>query len=272
MFVLGARAHDYGKHTPEELLEKIGADGWQTVQLAFKKAVTGVAGIEDITPDLLRATNEAQQKAGVGVGVLGAYIEPSLVDDAQREKQVVEFIAHIPVAKAVNAGCIGTETTNMANQPGVERKQALGQLRRSLESILPVAQQQGVLVAVEPVHYHAMATPQDVADLLKDMQSEYLGMIFDPVNILSPAYVNNQYALWEQVFEMLPQHIKAVHIKGVKLEEGKMVSCPLEESIVDYAWIFDRLKKLPQIMPVLREEVKPEYATQDLRFMQALMG
>ena len=43
IFTVGARLHDYGKGTLDELFGKVSADGFACVQLAYKKCVPGVA-------------------------------------------------------------------------------------------------------------------------------------------------------------------------------------------------------------------------------------
>ena len=37
-FILGARLHDYGRGTPDELFGKVSADGFAAVQLVFSAA------------------------------------------------------------------------------------------------------------------------------------------------------------------------------------------------------------------------------------------
>lgn len=271
MLIPGVRAHDYGKNTPNGLFGQIGDDGWQTVQLAFKKAVEGADG--GITPQMVDDVKAAAEKSGVSVGVLGAYIEPSLADEEQRQKQVQAFCGQIPFAAALSAKCIGTETTNMQKQPGVSREDALKQLRRSVEKMLTVAEEHRVFVGVEPVFYHAMNTPEEVRALLKDMQSPWLRVIYDPVNILSPDLVNTQHDLWKRAIDCFGESIAAMHFKGVRLEDGQMVAAPLEESVVDYDAVFAGVHSLglTRDIPVLREEAVPEMAEDDLEFMEQFL-
>ena len=61
IFTVGARLHDYGKGTPDELFGKVSADGFACVQLAYKKCVPGVASYADVTPQLVQNTLEAQK-------------------------------------------------------------------------------------------------------------------------------------------------------------------------------------------------------------------
>ena len=56
VFTVGARLHDYGKGTPDELFGKVSAYGFACVQLADKKFVPGVASYSDVTPQLVQIT------------------------------------------------------------------------------------------------------------------------------------------------------------------------------------------------------------------------
>ena len=38
-FVIGARGHDFGRHTPDELFASIGKAGFACTQLAYTKAI-----------------------------------------------------------------------------------------------------------------------------------------------------------------------------------------------------------------------------------------
>lgn len=271
MLIPGARAHDYGKDSPENLFARIAADGWETIQLAFKKAISGVEQ-SGISAALTEQTAAALAQNGLSAGVLGAYVEPSLAEEAARKKEVDAFCSQIPVAAKLGALCIATETTNMQKQPGVTRKQALTCLRLSLAQMLETAEMYRVTVAIEPVFYHAMDTPEETRSVLRDMQSPWLKVVFDPVNLLASGLVKNQQDLWQRAFDCFGANIAAVHIKGVRQANGNMLACPLAESIVDYAAIFEGLRplaRLPKDIPLLREELAPSNAKEDLAFFRS---
>ena len=48
-FIVGARLHDYGKGSPDELFGRVAADGFAAVQLAYKKCVPSVRSYADVT-------------------------------------------------------------------------------------------------------------------------------------------------------------------------------------------------------------------------------
>ena len=91
IFTVGARLHDYGKGTPDELFGKVSADGFACVQLAYKKCVPGVASYADVTPQLVQNTLEAQKKHNIAVAVLGTYVELAIADEVQRSANAADF-------------------------------------------------------------------------------------------------------------------------------------------------------------------------------------
>ena len=113
-FIIGARGHDFGRRSPEELFSSIGQAGFACTQLAFTKAVEGVKSYADVTPALVDATKAAVKASGVSIAVDGTYVELSYADEDKRKAEVAKVLSQIPVAKALGAGCMGSETTNMA--------------------------------------------------------------------------------------------------------------------------------------------------------------
>ena len=176
----------------------------------------GVKSYADVTPALVERARAAAAASGVGIAVDGTYVELSYADEDKRRAEVAKVLSQIPVARALGAGCMGSETTNMAKQPGVTRKEAQEALLRSLGEILPVCEEQGVLFAVECVYYHAMNTPEAVRMVLDTMASPNLRVICDFANYVGPeaASVDAQRRIWDKVGSWYGDKITAVHFKG----------------------------------------------------------
>lgn len=269
-FLIGARLHDYGQGTPDELFARVAADGFAAVQLAYKKCVPGVKSYADVTPQLVADTVEAGKRHHIQVAVLGTYVELALDDEAKRTANAADFKSQLAVCKALGAGCIGTETTNMALQPaGTTREQAQYLLCKSLETILPEAERLGVTVGIEPVSYHSMNTPEATRRILDTMASPALKVIFDAGNLLTADAVAHQDQLWDRVGSLLGDRLVAVHFKGETFTpEGKPQSTSLEESVIDFSGAFRMLRALPQTLPVLREEAVPARAASDIALIR----
>ncbi len=269
-FLIGARLHDYGQGTPDELFARVAADGFAAVQLAYKKCVPGVKSYADVTPQLVADTVEAGKRHHIQVAVLGTYVELALDDEAKRTANAADFKSQLAVCKALGAGCIGTETTNMALQPaGTTRERAQYLLCKSLETILPEAERLGVTVGIEPVSYHSMNTPEATRRILDTMASPALKVIFDAGNLLTADAVAHQDQLWDRVGSLLGDRLVAVHFKGETFTpEGKPQSTSLEESVIDFSGAFRMLRALPQTLPVLREEAVPARAAIDIALIR----
>ena len=275
-FIIGARGHDFGRQTPEALFSAIGQAGFRCTQLAFTKAIEGVKSYADVTSSLVEAARAASKASNVGIAVDGTYVELSYTDEEKRKVEVTKVLSQIPVAKALGDGCMGSETTNMAKQPGISRKEAQEALLRSLGEILPACEEQGVLFAVECVYYHAMNTPEAVKMVLDTMASPNLRVICDFANYVGPenASVDAQRRLWDKVGSWYGDRIVAVHFKGQNFQpDGTLYSTSLEDSCVDYAGGFEMLRQMPQAsLPVLREEAVPARAASDIAFMKQFVS
>ena len=269
-FIVGARLHDYGKGTPDELFARVSADGFAAVQLAYKKCVPTVKSYADITEALVNDTIAAEKAHNIQVAVLGTYVELA-INDARRLQNVADFKGQLAVCKALGAGCIGTETTKMCDQPaGTTREEAQELLCRSLAEILPVAEELGVTVGVEPVTYHSMNSAAATRHILDTMRSPNLKVIFDLSNLVDADNVNAQDRIWNDIGELVVDKIVAVHFKGQAFNpDGSLLHTSLEDSLTDYAGAFAMLRQLPQeVLPVLREEAVPARAASDIAFMR----
>lgn len=269
-FIVGARLHDYGKGTPDELFARVSADGFAAVQLAYKKCVPTVKSYADITEALVNDTIAAEKAHNIQVAVLGTYVELA-INDARRLQNVADFKSQLAVCKALGAGCIGTETTKMCDQPaGTTREEAQELLCRSLAEILPVGEELGVTVGVEPVTYHSMNSAAATRHILDTMRSPNLKVIFDLSNLVDADNVNAQDRIWNDIGELVGDKIVAVHFKGQAFNpDGSLLHTSLEDSLTDYAGAFAMLRQLPQeVLPVLREEAVPARAASDIAFMR----
>ena len=272
-YVLGARGHDYGKGRVKDIFSLMRQDGWTCTQLAFKKLVDGVKSYEDVTPELVKEVEAAMREVPMDVAVLGTYVEMGMMDEAKRKSEVADFISQIPVCKALNIPCMGSETTSIKRQPaGTTFADSQKQLLKSLEEIMPEAERHGVIVAVEPVYCHALNTVETTKMVLDSIKSPNLKIIFDPANLMSDEWVDRQDVLYGRAMEAFGELIMAVHFKGVCYDENGRRPCRLEESVVDYAAAFNAMKGLPQeVIPVLREEAVPLIAKKDQAFMKRFM-
>ena len=267
----GLRAHDYGRRTPGDIISTVKADGFRAIQLAFPKAIIGINSHDDVTDELVQEMHHACVKHDMEISVLGCYIEPSLRDDHERAIHVERFLRTMDFVKALDATCIGTETTHFT-YPESEREDVFNILLHSVRQMIEKAEKINVDVAIEPVAKHTLNTPELTARLLKEVPSDKLKIIFDPVNLLTAQNIKDQDRLWDRCFEAFGEKICAVHIKGTRLNaKGELESSALKDSDVNYSKIMDWLKKNKPGITLLREEIKQETAKDDLEFIKSFL-
>lgn len=269
---VGARGHDYGRGKVKEIFSRMKRDGWDCTQLAFKKLVACVTTYADVTPEVVAEVRDAIREVQLEVAVLGTYVELGALDAEKRRRDAADFISQIQVCRALGASCIASETTYFDGGNGtVTREDALRELLKSLEAIMPEAERQGVMVALEPVWFHTMDTVETTRRVIDCVGSPNLKIIFDPANLLSPKWLGRQDELYRRAVESWGSRIAAVHIKGLhRIEEG-YYPCSLQDSVVDYKAVFDALRAVPQkSLPLLREEAVPEQAKQDQEFIRGV--
>lgn len=274
-YIIGARGHDFGRATAKELFEKITNAGYSCVQLAYPKAITGVKTFSDVTDSVIEETKIAMSETGMKIPVLGVYVELSHMDEKLRQDHVNAFISQMPVCKKLGAGCMGTETTGMGAQPtGTTISEARRQLYKSLEKILPAAEENGVIVGIEPVVDHALSTPEFTKEVLDTMKSPNLKIIFDPGNLLSRDFLNKQEQLFGKAMELWGDKIVAVHFKGVRyLDNSAREDICFAESEMDNDIVFKLLSTLPQKeLPILREHAVPENSAQEIAYIKSLFN
>ena len=268
---IGIRAHDFGCLPPVRLAEKMAAQGVEAAQLAIPKAIAGVESYAQVTDGLLREIGAAFREHHIDIAVLGCYIEPSLPDEAARKAQLDTFRLGLRCAAELGAGCVGTETT-LFSGPEQERPAAYDILRRSVDAMLNDAAKLGVTVAVEPVAAHTLNSPALAARLLQEFRGGGLAAIFDAVNLLTPARIETQAALWDEALAAFGPDIAAVHVKDAVVKDGALAPALLGEGVMCYDNIMRWLAQHKPGVALLREEIAPETAARDLAVMRAWAG
>lgn len=267
MPVLGARAHDYRGSTPDELFANIAGDGFSAVQLAFKKSF----GIAYPVPEaFLEETVIALQKHKLQLAVVGCYIDPALPDREKRRQQVDNFIAALSTAKALNAGCVGTETTNF-EKAGGDRKAAMERLIDSVKRMAEAAEKQGVNIGIEPVYDHVMHNVDETLEVIEKVGSSRVRIIWDAVNLLSQETVQDQPGFFRFCYDAFKNRLIAMHLKDFVLDpDGKKPARPLFEGQLDVKALLCLVKTDANI-PILREQAIPERSVREIAAIREIL-
>ena len=96
------------------------------------------------------------------------------------------------------------------------------------------AEEEDVILAVEPVYSHIISTPERAEQMLREIGSDHLRIIFDAVNLLGPGNVDHREQVLEETMERLGDRVALMHMKDYRLDGENMPACACGEGEMDY--------------------------------------
>lgn len=228
---LAVRAHDIPSPDAESLCKALHEMGIQDIQLVPHKSFPGFQYTDEAIAELAAVLRKHQ----VRVAVYGCYIDPA---SAEGEKR---FLSHIRFAAMLGAGLIATET-GISTTVNALSEESYSHLVQVFQEFVCAAREQGVIVAVEAVAVHPIATPEQMRRLLDDVPE--LTAVFDPENLRLNMKTKEDPA--ERALLLYSGLIRAVHWK--------------RKSVDADTFVLDWLKEHPEI-PLVAEGLM----RQDLR-------
>ena len=274
---IGVRAHDLGRHDIDELPKVIKAAGFETIQLAPAKVINGINSFADITQYHMDAIANAFAREGVEIHILGCYIEPSVANETERLQAVETFKQNITFAKTMGIRYVGTETTHLDpyNTTPEQRAAAYNRLKDSVLRMVEHAEKENIQVAIEPVAEHTLNTPELAHQLVTDIDSDKLSMIFDPVNLILPTTYHNQDQIYQSFFDLLGSHLCVLHAKDTTFSgdtnSDEKIWANIGKGTVNYDMIMPYLKANHPDLRILREVAKLDSYAQDLQTLKSLV-
>ena len=272
-FVLGARAHDFGRHTAHNLARIVKESGFDCVQLAPAKAIEGINAIAEINDRHLENIREAFARQQLEIAVLGCYIDPALADEAQRLANVKLFCDNLHHAQKLGVRYVGTETTHFpSDAPANEWEKQYALLKDSVLRMAETAEKTGVNIGIEPVADHTLDSPELTRRLLDEVNSPRLKLIFDPANLLLPQTAQKQDEIFQKMIDLNGDQVEVMHIKGITIAENKKIWATIAGGIINYTPIFNWLKSKKHGMRLLCDEVQMDSYKDDLKSLRELAG
>ncbi len=263
---IGIRLHDTAPGTLEERLRFAADQGFSCAHLALSKAVSGftMAGApEALSRDAFaEEVRDTFARTGMECAVLGCYLNLADPDEESRKKTQEIYRAHLRFAPKCGAGVVGTETpanpaSPFAKNPG-KSEEAYQLLLSSLLPVIRCAEENGTVLAVEPVWSHIISTPAQAQRLLEDVHSDALRIILDAVNLISPADTERAEEIVQDAIRRLGDRVSVLHMKDFKLQDGRVeaMACGTGDMKYETLLRFAKERKLPMTL----ENTVPENA------------
>lgn len=266
---IAARTHDYGKQPIDRLAGLLKSEGIDAAQLVLPKGFTEINSYDEVTPEIIERIRSNFEKEGVKIHILGCYMDLGNPDGDVRKNAVDIFKKCLAFNKTLGASIVGSETA-YPHLTEEEKKIWHPYMMDSIARLVEEAERLGVDMAIEPVYWHPLKDLETTAMVFDKMDSSRLKMIFDPANVLEYPEID-QDAYWKQWLSELGDKIEAIHMKDFVLGENREY-CPvcLGEGVIQYGEIIRWLKANKPDIVIVREELVPETAQKDIRYMHEL--
>ena len=272
---IGIRLHDTAPGTLNERLGFARKQGFTCAHLALSKTVQGFdmqsapALLTDAMADEVKSMFAAQE---IQCAVLGCYLNLANPDPEERQRTQEIYRAHLRFAPRMGALMVGTETPPNKNarysEPASQSEEAFQLFLEGLRPVVRAAEEAGAILAVEPVSYHIVSTPERAQRMLEAVPSDHLRIILDAVNLLAPDTVGQADAIVEDAIRRLGDKIMMLHMKDYVLQPGKLAACACGTGSMRY----ERLIRYAQSrdLPMTLENTTPENAEAARQYLEAI--
>jgi len=200
-----------------------------------------------ITPDI--ADDEAEKirkrvaEAGIHISGLTTYWEIGLIEPEGAEEQLASLERSMHTTQALGAKFVRVSGPDIDREEGYEATRAA--FREQWERVGDMAEEMGLVVTVEQHGGRLTASAGQCLDLMRGLERDSLGIVFDPGNAVSEGFERP----WVQV-RMLGSRIRAVHVKNRMTEKGEAGvnerlpggNCRIDEGVLDWPLIAQELK------------------------------
>ncbi len=274
-FPFGLRAHDYGRHSEEELAGLLASRGAHHAQLAPGKALAGVSPEPgSFTPERAIRTADAFRTAGLEVSVLGCYVDLLDPDPVRRGLALSRFLEALERAPVLGAALVATESFGARAGDAEGRRASLADLLRALEPIARRAEELGVDFALEPVRTHVLSSPGASEEVLRKLGSPRLFILLDPVNLCpppagsGPGRAEDLAAPALECLDRFADRIRVLHLKDFRAEDGGNRVVPPGKGLFPFPEFFRAAAGRGLRCPCVVEDCRPGDLSGALAFLE----
>ena len=271
---IGIRLHDTRPGTLYERLMYAKGQGFTCAHIAMSKVTDGFDMMD--APHLLTEERAVSVKAdlersGLSCAVLGCYLCVATPDEDERRAVHDVYRAHLRFARLIGAGCVGTETFAHAKSPfAPQSEEGFAFFLECLKPLARAAEEEGTILAVEPVIWHIVSTPEKAERMLEAVPSANLRIILDSVNLLSGENAPRADDIVAEAVRRLGDRICVLHMKDYKAlpGEARVRSMACGQGVMDYRRLlaFARERSLPMTL----EDTAPDNAERARLYLEKI--
>lgn len=270
---LGIFAKTFSGRDLDEILNQVVESGFETVQ--FNMVCAGLHSLPDEYPDAaMQLIRNSMSKHHLTVTALSGTFNMVHPLVEAREVGLRQLNLMMENVKQINTNiitiCTGSKDPgNMWRfHPGNNSKQAWGELCIVLERALTTAEQEDIILAFEPELNNVVNSAEKGLQLLKEMNSDHLKVVFDPANLFEKCSSGEAQRIIEGALDLLFESTIIIHAKD-RLADGTFV--PAGKGLMPYSFLLKFLTKNQYPGNIIVHEVKAEDAKSCAQFIKTLL-
>ena len=264
MLNITIRGHDLSQvQTIEDLAEKTKEQEIHTLQLALGLSFPEMSsGANEINSGMGNYVKRVLEKQEVSVGILSCYINMIHPDLTIREELLTKFEQYLRYASSFGASMVPSETGCVLPEIQYTEEnftdEAFAEAVSVIRRLVKAGEKYQMMVGIEPGLNHPVYSLARVEQLIQAVDSDYLGIILDPTNLITSSDYQEQVQLVEEAFERFGEKICAVHLKDFRVEQEKIVPVNLGDGVIEYTKIKEIIMKNRPYLYVVLEETKDD--------------
>jgi L-ribulose-5-phosphate 3-epimerase len=212
----GAFSYEFDAGEWDRLVDEFGRLGLGAVQL-------GGELLEECLADPGAASRGARLLAerGIAVAALAGYRNLIAPDRSTRQSNIDAIRACLEIAPSLGTAIVATETGtrhpdgDWTDSPENWGDEAWSLLDDALETLLPVAERYGVVLALEATVKNVLRTQGQLLGLLERFPTDHLQVVCDPYNYLSGDLMPAQERATRELLERFEDRFVIAHLKDV---------------------------------------------------------
>lgn len=272
---IGIRLHDTAPGTLKERLAYAKGQGFSCAHVALSKVLDDFDmkdAPEKLTDEYAMRVRQDFDASGLECAVLGCYLNLADPNPERRARTQEIYKAHLRFAAKIGARVVGTETYANPESAFANPAQSEEAFRLFMDSLRPVvrcAEETGAFLAVEPVWYHIVSSPERAVRMLEELPSDHLRIILDAVNLISPENAGRTDEIVRRAVSLLGDRVEILHMKDfVITPDGKMDACACGLGSMRYEQLltFAGRKNLPMTL----ENTVPDNAEQARLYLEKI--
>ena len=201
--------------------------------------------------------------------MFGKYLDLNCPIEEARGEMLARHKLQLRIAAAMGVKTITIHVGNEHVYPEIPLEQQIDALKRSLDELLPLAEELGIVICIENI-WLQINTPESLLEVKKAFPTDALGFCYDAghANLMDKGRYNpesNPNGVWlgktptwdDRILEKMLPHVVNCHLHD---NDGVTdMHTNIGRGNVDWEHVFNLLGQAPQLK-VIQSEVSPVYA------------